>query len=111
MSALEFFTGFITISDDSVRNWVLGAILLSVSGSVAYAIGGRLDYHGKSGFYLWLITAVFVYAAIACVIRAVLWLISLPWWIWAIVGGVVFAASVAVIAVALKKKVGKRNES
>lgn len=111
MSALEFFTGFITISDDPVRNWILGAILLSTSGSVAYAIGGRLDYHGKSGFYLWLITAVVVYAAIACVIRAVLWLIALSWWIWAIVGGVVLAASVAVIAVVLKKKVGKRNES
>ena len=44
MSALEFFTGFITISDDPVQNWILGAILLSASGFVAYAIGGRLDY-------------------------------------------------------------------
>lgn len=41
MSALEFFAGFITISDDPVRNCVLEAILLSVSGSVAYAISGR----------------------------------------------------------------------
>lgn len=106
MATLEFFTGFITISDDPVQNWILGAILLSASGFVAYAIGGRLDYHGKSGFYLWLITAVVVYAAIACVIRAVLWLIALPWWIWAIVGGVALTAGIVVAVYAFGKKAG-----
>ena len=78
MSALEFFTGFITVFEDPVWDWIAGGILVTVSGSIAYAIGGQLGYSGKIGWFLWLITAVAVYAVIACIIRAIMWLIALP---------------------------------
>lgn len=110
MSALEFLTGFITISDDPIWNWVLGAILLTVSGSVAYAIGHRLNYHGKSGWWLWLITAIAVYAVIACVIRAVMWLVALPWGVWAIAGGVITAAMIITACFLFRRKARERNE-
>ena len=102
MSVLEFFTGFISIFENPLWDWIAGGILVTVSGSIAYAIGGQLGYSGKIGWFLWLITAVVVYAAIACVIRAIMWLIALPWWVWVIVGSVIAAG--IVLAVVLKNR-------
>ena len=78
MTLLEFFTGFITVFENPLWDWLFGGLLVTISGSIAYAIGGHLGYSGKIGFVLWLITAVAVYAVIACVIRFVMWLISIP---------------------------------
>lgn len=107
MSALEFFTGFITIFENPLWDWVVGCILLTVSGSIAYAIGGQLGYSGKIGWLLWLITAVAVYAAIACIIRAIMWLISLPWWVWVIVSAVIVAGVVLTVVLKYKSKSGE----
>ena len=107
MSALEFFTGFITVFEDPVWDWIAGSILVTVSGSIAYAIGGQLGYSGKIGWLLWLITAVAVYAVIACIIRAIMWLIALPWWVWAIVGAVIVASVDLVIVLKHRTKSGE----
>lgn len=107
MSALEFFTGFITVFEDPVWDWIVGTILVAVSGSIAYAIGGHLGYSGKIGWFLWLITAVAVYAVIACIIRAIMWLIALPWWVWAIVGVLVVAGIVLATALKYRSKSGE----
>lgn len=107
MSALEFFTGFITVFEDPVWDWIAGGILVTVSGSIAYAIGGQLGYSGKIGWVLWLITAVAVYAAIACVIRAIMWLIALPWWVWVIVGSVIAAGIVLAVVLKYRSKSGE----
>ena len=97
MSALEFLTGFITIFENPLWDWITGGILLTASASIAYAIGGRLGYSGRIGWVLWLIAAFVVYTAIACVIRAVMWLIALPWWVWTIVGMVIVVSIILVI--------------
>ncbi|MBE6772026.1 MAG: hypothetical protein E7547_07785 [Ruminococcaceae bacterium] len=107
MSALEFFTGFITIFENPLWDWVVGCILLTVSGSIAYAIGGQLGYSGKIGWLLWLITAVAVYAAIACIIRAIMWLIALPLWVWVIVGAVIVVGIVLTVVLKYKSKSGE----
>ena len=107
MSALEFLTGFITVFENPFWDWIAGGILLTASGSIAYAIGRQLGYSGRSGWFLWLITAFMVYAAIACVIRAVMWLIALPWWVWAIVGVAIATAIVSVIVLKHKSKSGE----
>ena len=107
MSVLEFFTGFITVFEDPVWDWIAGGILVTVSGSIAYAIGRQLGYSGKIGWVLWLITAVAVYAVIACIIRAIMWLIALPWWVWAIVGAVIVAGVVLVIILKYRSKSGE----
>jgi L-asparagine transporter-like permease len=107
LSALEFFTGFITVFEDPVWDWIAGGILVTVSGSIAYAIGGQLGYSGKIGWVLWLITAVAVYAAIACVIRAIMWLIALPWWVWVIVGSVIAAGIVLAVVLKYRSKSGE----
>lgn len=51
MSALEFFTGFITVFEDPLWDWIAGGILVTISGSIAYAIGGQLGYSGKIGWF------------------------------------------------------------
>ena len=107
MSALEFFTGFITVFEDPLWDWIAGGILVTVSGSVAYAIGGQLGYSGKIGWLLWLITAVVVYAVIACIIRAIMWLIALPWWVWAIAGSVILAGIVLAAVLKYRSKSGE----
>lgn len=107
MSALEFFTGFITVFEDPLWDWIAGGILVTVSGSIAYAIGGQLGYGGKIGWFLWLITAVAVYAVIACIIRAIMWLIALPWWVWAIVGTVIVAGIVLTVVLKYRSKSGE----
>ena len=107
MSALEFFTGFITVFEDPLWDWIAGGILVTVSGSIAYAIGGQIGYRGKIGWLLWLITAVAVYAVIACIIRAIMWLIALPWWVWAIVGVLVVAGIVLATALKYRSKSGE----
>lgn len=107
MSALEFFTGFITVFEDPVWDWIAGSILVTVSGSIAYAIGGQLGYSGKIGWLLWLITAVAVYAVIACIIRAIMWLIALPWWVWPIIGLVIVAGIVLVVILKYRSKSGE----
>lgn len=107
MSALEFLTGFITVFENPLWDLVAGGILLTASGSIAYAIGRHLGYSGKAGWFLWLITAFVVYAAIACIIRAVMWLIALPWWVWAIVGAVIVASIVLVIVLKHRTKSGE----
>ena len=78
MTLLEFFTGFITVFENPLWDWLFGGLLVTISGSLAYAIGGYLGYSGKIGFALWLITAVAVYAVIACIIRFIMWLVSIP---------------------------------
>ena len=107
MSALEFLTGFITVFENPLWDWVAGGTLAAVSGSIAYAIGGQLGYSGRIGWLLWLITAFMVYAVIACIIRAVMWLIALPWWVWAIVGAVIVTVIVLVIVLKHKLKSGE----
>lgn len=107
MSALEFFTGFITVFEDPLWDWIAGGVLVTVSGSIAYAIGGQLGYSGKIGWILWLITAVAVYAVIACIIRAIMWLIALPWWVWPIVGSVIVAGIVLAIILKYRSKSGE----
>ena len=107
MSTLEFLTGFITVFENPLWDWIAGGILLTVSGSIAYAIGGQLGYSGRIGWLLWLITAFMVYAVIACIIRAVMWLIALPWWVWAIVGTVIAACVVLVIVLKHRSKSGE----
>lgn len=107
MSALEFFTGFITVFENPVWDWIAGTILVAVSGSIAYAIGGQLGYRGKVGWFLWLLTAVAVYVVIACIIRFIMWLIALPWWVWAIVGAVIVAGIVLTIVLKYRPKSGE----
>lgn len=87
MKILEFLTGFISAFDNPLYDYFLGGVLVTLAGSVAYWIGGKLGYSGKIGFWLWLLTAVVVYAVIACIIRFVMWLISIPWWVWLIITG------------------------
>ncbi|MBR3838070.1 MAG: hypothetical protein IKJ74_08045 [Clostridia bacterium] len=107
MSALEFFTGFITVFEDLVWDWIAGSILVTASGSIAYAIGGQLGYSGKVGWVLWLITAVAIYAVIACIIRAIMWLIALPWWVWPIVGSVIVVGIVLAFILKYRSKSGE----
>ena len=104
MTLLEFFTGFITVFENPFWDWLFGGLLVTISGSIAYAIGGYLGYSGKIGFVLWLITAVAVYAVIACIIRFVMWLISIPWWIWLIIGVIVLAVIITAIVIAKREK-------
>ena len=104
MTLLEFFTGFITVFENPLWDWLFGGLLVTISGSIAYAIGGYLGYSGKIGFVLWLITAVAVYAVIACIIRFVMWLISIPWWIWLIIGIIALAVIITAIVIAKKEK-------
>ena len=99
MTLLEFFTGFITVFENPLWDWLFGGLLVTISGSIAYAIGGCLGYSGKIGFVLWLITAVAVYAVIACIIRFIMWLISIPWWIWLIIGVIALAVIIAAIVI------------
>ena len=94
MTVLEFFTGFISAFNNPVYDWIFGGALAAISGGIAFYIGGQLGYSGKIGFIMWLITGILVYAAIACVIRFIIWLISIPWWVWLIV----FAATATVVA-------------
>ena len=104
MTLLEFFTGFITVFENPLWDWLFGGLLVTISGSIAYAIGGYLGYSGKIGFVLWLITAVAVYAVIACIIRFIMWLISIPWWIWLIIGVIVLAVIITAIVSAKREK-------
>ena len=104
MTLLEFFTGFITVFENPFWEWLFGGLLVIISGSIAYAIGGHLGYSGKIGFVLWLITAVAVYAVIACIIRFIMWLISIPWWIWLIIGVIVLAVIITAIVIAKREK-------
>lgn len=104
MTLLEFFTGFITAFENPLWDWLFGGLLVTISGSIAYAIGGHLGYSGKIGFALWLITAIAVYAVIACIIRFVMWLISIPWWIWLIIGVIVLAVIITAIVIAKREK-------
>lgn len=104
MTLLEFFTGFITVFENPLWDWLFGGLLVTISGSIAYAIGGYLGYSGKIGFFLWLITAVAVYAVIACIIRFIMWLISIPWWIWLIIGVIVLAVIITAIVIAKREK-------
>lgn len=104
---MSFFTGFITVLEDPVWDWIVGSILVTASSSIAYAIGGQLGHSGKIGWLLWLITAVAVYAVIACIIRAIMWLIALPWWVWAIVGAVIVAGIVLAVVLKYKSKSGE----
>ena len=104
MTLLEFFTGFITVFENPLWDWLFGGLLVTISGSIAYAIGGHLGYRGKIGFVLWLITAVAVYAVIACIIRFIMWLISIPWWIWLIIGVIVLAVIITAIVIAKWEK-------
>ena len=104
MTLLEFFTGFITVFENPLWDWLFGGLLVTISGSIAYAIGGYLGYSGKISFVLWLITAVAVYAVIACIIRFVMWLISIPWWIWLIIGVIVLAVIITAIVIAKREK-------
>lgn len=104
MTLLEFFTGFITVFENPLWDWLFGGLLVTLSGSIAYAIGGYLGYSGKIGFILWLITAVAVYAVIACIIRFIMWLISIPWWIWLIIGVIVLAVIITAIVIAKREK-------
>ena len=110
MKLLEFFTGFITVFDNPLHDRLFGGLLLSLSGSIAYAIGRSLGYRGRIGFILWLVTAVAVYAAIACVIRFIMWLVSIPWWVWLIVGVVVIAIVVVVVVIGKKGKQHDRRD-
>ena len=103
MTLLEFFTGFITVFENPLWDWLFGGLLVTISGSLAYAIGGYLGYSGKIGFVLWLITAVAVYAVIACIIRFIMWLISIPWWIWLIIGVIALAVIIAAIVIAKRE--------
>ena len=103
MTLLEFFTGFITVFENPLWDWLFGGLLVTISGILAYAIGGYLGYSGKIGFVLWLITAVAVYAVIACIIRFIMWLISIPWWIWLMIGVVALAVIIAAIVVAKRE--------
>ena len=48
MTLLEFFTGFITVFENPLWDWLFGGLLVTISGSIAYAIGGYLGYSGKS---------------------------------------------------------------
>lgn len=93
--------------EDPVWDWIVGSILVTASSSIAYAIGGQLGHSGKIGWLLWLITAVAVYAVIACIIRAIMWLIALPWWVWAIVGAVIVAGIVLAVVLKYKSKSGE----
>ena len=104
MTLLEFFTGFITVFENPLWDWLFGGLLVTISGSIAYAIGGYLGYSGKIGFVLWLITAFAVYAVIACIIRFIMWLISIPWWIWLIIGVISLAVIITAIAIAKREK-------
>ena len=104
MTLLEFFTGFITVFENPLWDWLFGGLLVTISGSIAYVIGGYLGYSGKIGLVLWLITAVAVYAVIACIIRFVMWLISIPWWIWLIIGVIVLAVIITAIVIAKREK-------
>ena len=104
MTLLEFFTGFITVFENPLWDWLFGGLLVTISGSIAYAIGGYLGYSGKIGFVLWLITAVAVYAVIACIIRFIMWLISIPWWIWLIIGIIVLAVIITAIVISKREK-------
>ena len=103
MTLLEFFTGFITVFENPLWDWLFGGLLVTISGSLAYAIGGYLGYSGKIGFVLWLITAVAVYAVIACIIRFIMWLISIPWWIWLIIGVIALAVIISAIVIAKRE--------
>lgn len=109
MKVFEFFTGFITIFENPLVEWILGGILAALCAGIAYKIGGVLGYRGTIGKFLWLITALIVYAVIACIIRLILWLCSLPWWIWVIIGVIVAAIILTVILV--KRREEKQNES
>ena len=90
--------------ENPLWDWLFGGLLVTISGSLAYAIGGYLGYSGKIGFMLWLIIAVAVYAVIACIIRFIIWLISIPWWIWLIIGVIVLAVIITAIAIAKREK-------
>lgn len=109
MKVFEFFTGFITIFENPLAEWIIGGILIALCAGIAYKIGGVLGYHGTWGKFLWLITAVAIYAIIACIIRLILWLCSLPWWIWVIIGVVVLAIILTIVFV--KRKEEKKDES
>ena len=106
MKVFEFFTGFITICEDPLAEWIIGGILVALCAGIAYKIGGVLGYHGTWGKVLWLITAVVIYVIIAFIIRLILWLCSLPWWIWIIIGVVVLAIILTIVFV---KKRGKEE--
>ena len=110
MQLLEFFTGFITVFENPVWDWIVGGILVAISGSVAYAIGGLLGYSGKIGFILWLLTAIGMYAVIACIIRFVLWLITIPWWVWLIVVFVAIIGIVILITIVRKRNQNESND-
>lgn len=104
MSILEFLTGFIPVFENPLWDWLAGGILLTASGSIAYAIGGQLGYGGRIGWFLWLFTAFMVYGAIACVIRAIMWLIALPWWVWAIAGAAILSGIIVAIVLTVRSK-------
>ena len=98
MPLLEFLTSFITLFEDPLWNWIGGSFCLVVSGSLAYAIGKRFDYHGSSGFVLWLFTAFIIYIFFAIIIKTVTWILSIPWWIWLIsIGGLLLFAYIIII--------------
>lgn len=100
MDSLGFLTSFIGLTENPVLDWIIGGIMLSLSGRIAYKIGGELGYGGKSGFILWLITGFFVYAVLALIFKLVLWIMSIPWWIWvAVVSVVVLIIIVTIIIV------------
>ena len=104
MPTLEFLTGFITIFENHLWDWIASGILLTASGSIAYAIGGQLGYRGKIGWLLWLITAVMVYLVIVFIVKGIMWLLALPWWVWAIAGMVIVAGSIVAITLKVRSK-------
>ena len=110
MTLLEFFTGFITVFNNPVLEWFIGGFLAIVSGSIAYAIGGKLGYRGNWGRILWLITATAIYAAFAAIIHFIVWLISLPWWVWSIVGVIVLVIAITTIIVIWKNRLREKKE-
>lgn len=108
MKTVSFFTDFITVLSNPLYDYIIGAVLLAVSGTIAYKIGGELGFEGKWGRIAWIILAIVVYAVLAVIVRGVIWLISLPWWVWVIVGTAVIAVIIAIVLI--KRKMVKPNE-
>lgn len=108
MKTVSFFTDFITVSSNPLYDYIISAFLLAVSGTLAYKIGGELGFEGKWGKIAWIILAIIVYAILAAIVQGVIWLISLPWWIWLIIGVAVVCVIIATILI--KRKMVKPNE-
>ena len=112
MKILEFLTNFIPLEGNVVVNLILTSILLVLSASVAYCIGGMLGYSGKKvGFILWLVTALLIYALFAFILNCIMWFLSLPWWVYVIILIVLLAIITITILIIRKKNKEKQNET